>query len=254
MTRRLLMIAALVSLAGSAWAGENLAPPAYAIVSLIGDKVALVGYQPATGTRLNANRETFVSIADGSFDATALRSIQESAPPLAGQPATTLLYRLTSSRLSANPALLFDGDKALLPPAYADAMKNDGATRVLLVTRRRSEAVIQALNQAVGGGRIEGVGYYADTQQAMEDADTHYSSVGYIAPYVSLQLSLIDLASATVLARQSIYETRIVAASNGEQDHGDPWRLLNDAEKIELLNSLIEKGVKKAMPLLLNGQ
>ena len=127
MKRRILFTAALLCVAtqlGVAQAAE--ATPTYAAISLIGDKMGLIGFQPQLGSRLNQNRRGSATIADAGFDATALRTIQETMKGIDGK-ANVLLYAITSARLSDNPSLLFNGDKAVIPPAFDEGMKKDGA-------------------------------------------------------------------------------------------------------------------------------
>ena len=55
---------------------------------------------------------------------------------------------------------------------------------------------LRASNAWVGDGPLEGVGFYVDRYQDVVDAETGSPSRGFLAPYVSLRLSLVALPQA----------------------------------------------------------
>ncbi|MDN3922815.1 hypothetical protein [Roseateles violae] len=245
-------------MAGTSRAAESPTPatsPTYAVISLIGDQLGLIGFQPQVGSRLNQNRRGSATMPDAGFDATALRTIQQTMQQ-ADPKANVLLYRITSARLSANPALLFNGETAVIPPAFEEGMKADGANYLILLTRRRGEANMKASfndqgsGVSLGSGNVEGIGYFADALTPMVNVDTNFSSTGYLAAYVSLQLSLIELSTSKVLAQIPVVESRALAA-DGSDSSADPWQIVPHEKKAAYTNQLIEFAVGRSLPGLL---
>lgn len=229
---------------------EPVAPgQKYGVISLIGEEVGLIGYQPTLGSRLDRNLRNSAKVANAGFDTTALRTIQDSTKAYDDK-AVVALYAIKSPRLSANPSSLFEGDKVVLPPAFADAMKEDKVSHLLLLTRKRNEARLETANGSVGAGTVEGPGYFADGQTPMINRGTNFTSVGFLAPYISLQLTLVDLSNGKIVGRRNVYDARVLS-DDGNPSAGSPWAIVPDADKIPYLNKLIEATLAKTVPALL---
>lgn len=251
--RRNFAVTVLGLLGCIASAQADVVPPAqkYAVISLIGEELGLIGFQPTLGSRLDRNLRSSATIAGAGFDATALRTIQESTKGFDDK-AVVVLYGIKSPRLSADPSSLFALDKVVLPPSFAEVIKEDGASYLLLLTRKRNEARLQTMNTSVGAGTVQGVGYFADGQASMINHATNFSSIGFLAPYVSLQLSLVEVASGKIVGRRNVYDARVLS-DDGKPPTSTPWAIVPDTQKIPYLNSLIEENLKKALPALLRG-
>jgi len=252
MKRRALCVAALalICVAGPARAAEAAAPGVkLAVLSLIGDQMSYVGYNPSTGSLFNQNARGEVQIPNSGFDATALRTIQhmvkDTAPGMG-----TVLYAVSMPKLAADPTSLFANGKAVIPPGFVATMKKDGASQALLLTRRRGEAILRAYDDDLGTGKVEGVGYYLDRTAHMHNMDTGFSSRGFLAPYVWLQLTRVDLDSGRILAEQAIGDSVVLAANQSQGDE-NPWQIVPDARKIDQLNEMIEQGVRNSMAKVL---
>jgi len=224
-------------------------PPRYAVLSLIGENMEVIGYRWSIASNLNQNEHSAMPVPDAGFDATALRTAQEVIQAGEGKP-QALLYAPTNHQLPEDPASLFHESKVELPADVAQAMQKDGASYALLITRRRHDADLQMRHGQTGSGHLEGVGYYVDQNKHMINQQTHFESRGFLAPYVSLQLSLIDVASGKIIAKREIYRSATLAAP-GALETNNPWFILDESRKVARLNRMIEVEMKKAVPLLL---
>jgi hypothetical protein len=223
--------------------------PKFAVLSLIGDKINVVTFQPTVNSKMDRNIKQSAAIPDASFDVTALRAVQAGIKELKG-PGEVLLYRSPSIELFGDPWALFDGTKLRLPPDLVAAMQKDGASHLLLVTRNRQGAQLKMINGSVGSGRLEGIGFYIDRQMYVQDSRTQESGQGFLAPYTYLQLSLIDLANAEVLQQQSISSSQTFTSAHSDGGF-DPWQALSPADKIGSLEQMIETELRDALPALI---
>ena len=223
--------------------------PKFAVLSLIGDSINVVTFQPTVGSKLDRNIKQSAAIPDAPFDVTALRTIQASIKQLKG-PGEVLLYRSPSIDLFGDPWALFDGTTLRLPPALVAGMQKDGASHLLLLTRNRQDAKLATSQGFVGSGRLEGIGFYIDRQRTMYSTETQESGVGFLAPYTYLQLSLVDLSNAQVLQQQSISSSQTIGSARSE-DGFDPWKSLSPQAKISTLEWMIEKELRQAVPSLI---
>lgn len=221
-------------------AASDSSKPRYAVLSLIGEKLNVVTYQPTVNSKLDRNIKQSADLPGAPFDVTALRTIQSTIKSGDSQ-AQVLLYKSPSTELFGDPWALFDGGKLKLPADLVEAMKKDGATHLVLVTRNRQSANLRVAQGTIGSGRLEGIGFYIDRTRKMHNTDTGEHSVGYLAPYVYLQLSLVDLSSGAILRQESITTSNTIGSAHNPKDGFDPWQVLSPEEKMSTLDRMIER-------------
>ena len=242
-------------LSGTAWLGMATAaeaaeaPRTYAVISLIGDKMNVVTYQKSTGSGIDRNRRETVDITDGLFDKIALSTIEKALNAQPDKP-RSLLFELAAPSLFSRQDRFFDDGKLILPEAVHAALKGDGATHLLLVTKFRAEARMQANGSKLGSGVVEGIGFYVDHVSPMISGETRRKSNGFLAPYAFMRLSLVDLGSSTVL-RQKFIEASTMVITADTKDAYNPWDTLSSAEKVEHLRYLIDTELAKGVASLL---
>ncbi|CAN5245793.1 hypothetical protein BH11PSE10_BH11PSE10_02090 [soil metagenome] len=227
------------------------APAKYAVLSLIGSKLNLVTAQNPTGSNFDRNIKQSVPLTKALFDNQALATIQDLL--LTRQPPRDVALYLSSPTALLAPNELFVGKKAALPAALIDGMRADGATHLLLLSRNPQEAMLQMVGSNIGHGRLEGVGFYLDRDTVINAAESQESNRSFLAPYVYLRLSLIELAGGNVLAEQTIRRSTMLSASTSKTSV-NPWDALGPAEKIDLLNELLADELKLAVAAVLAGR
>ncbi len=138
--------------------------PVYAVLSLIGDRLDIVVRQLQTGTRVDANRHQPLSIAEPVFDDAAVAAA-ESAIREANPKAEVSALRTRSQVLFDKQAVLFsiNGDTMAMPEAIKDALRGQGATKLVLIGKRRDDASFKFADGYFDGvGKLEGLGFYLD--------------------------------------------------------------------------------------------
>lgn len=247
--RRLLILGAAL-LACTAQAQGTA--PKYGVVSLLGESITVTGSRPTTGSRVDQNDKLTIPLPDAGFDATALRTIEETVKTLAPQSAT-LLFRIKAPHWVENPSSLFESNKVAMSPKLIEAMKADGATHLILLTRMRAETQLRFENGWEGKGRVEGLGFYIDREQWVVNKATGHGAQGYLAPHAYLRLSLVDLSNATVIKRSTV-ATAHIYSTTVKQTVSDPWQSIDGAEKLKVLNQMIEDELKTALGALLQAR
>jgi hypothetical protein len=247
MRRFSLLVAFLACLSAiTAQAGD--ATRKYAVLSLIGDSMTVVGYVSATGANLSQNRSESLSLGSRVFDTTALDAVQQSLKRVESQ-SPIALFLGTSPALFVDQAKLFEGRRVLLTPELGAAMKKDGATHLLLVTRHRADARIRAADGYTGSGQLEGLGFYVDSYLQTLRRSDGATSQGFLAPYVYLRISLVDLATSMIEREQLI--TWSVMLSGYDSENGDPRGVLAGTRLPFLLNALTRQ-IDLAVPALVS--
>lgn len=223
--------------------------PSFAVLSEIAREVRVVTYRPDVGTRLGANQEDRLPLSDGALDKLALVTAK-SALQKASPGAPVWLIAPMDSDLFDPLDNFIEGSRLSIPADLAQALKEHGTTRLLLLSRHRAEARLSAAHGKLGSGQIEGVGFFVDHQASMTNQTTLVSSTGFIAPYLYMRATLIDLPGGTVLKSRRILQSSVRAAQQAEQS-GDPWNVLSSEQKVRMLADMIVKEVTQAVPALL---
>jgi hypothetical protein len=127
------------------------------------------------------------------------------------------------------------------------ALREQGFTHLVVATKHRNSNVISLTDGALtsGRGQLEGLGFFLDPTIQVQSRRTGQLSEGILAPYLYIQLRLIDLAALDVKATRTI--TANGAVSNGG---ADAWKSLSPAQKIDALQALIRAQVRTAIPPL----
>ena len=139
-----------------------------------------------------------------------------------------------------------------MPDAIRDALRQQGATKFVLVRKHRDYANFQFINgYSDGAGKLEGLGFYLDGTWETRSVDQTTGAVragrGFIAPFAYLEVVLIDFPSGRVMGKKSSTGSFQVGAGRALQDIAEPWSALTSVEKVGLINQLIEREVSSAV-------
>jgi hypothetical protein len=229
-------------------AEEVAAPRTYAVLSLVGDSMNVVSFQMATGSNIDRNRHESIPVPDRTFDTAALIAVNDSLKRINSQN-SAVFFVASSPGLFKDQAKLFDGRRLVLPDELSVGIKKAGATHLLLLTKHRDEARLQAAGEKLGSGTLEGIGFYIDRVKPMQQSDTGQEGRGFLAPFVYMKISLVDLATSTVARQQVAMSTNVYAATR-TKDGLDPWDVLSVKQKVDVLRQMISDEVARIVPLL----
>lgn len=228
----------------------------YSVLSLIGDRLDIVIARQQTGTHIDPNRRESIAIDSATFDNTAARAIAAAVKKESVGSEVNMLNTRSPVLFNKHRELFAQsGDRIAMPEAIKDALKGQGATHLFLVTKLREDASISfAGGFGDGKGKLEGLGFYLDGSVITEDVASGARARGYIAPFAYFSIALIDLANARVLNKLKATASRAASSSATNADPGNPWAALSSAEKVSLVNHLIENEIARAVPELLKQQ
>jgi hypothetical protein len=218
----------------------------YAALSLIGETMSVVAYVGDTGAELSQNRQESVSLGSQLFDTTALGAVQQSLK--ARDPRKPVaLFLGTSPTLFTAQAKLFDGQRVVLPQDLGAAIKKAGATHLFLITRHRGATAIQGYNGTFGSGTLEGLGYYVDNDSRTGVHRESATARGFLAPFVYLRISLVDLETSMIEREQFVTWSNILSPVRSES--GNPRDLLA-GKRLQYLLDALAREVSSAVPAL----
>lgn len=259
------LLPAFAVLAQSPGSQQSAASPASArgvtVLSLIGDRLEIVSRELNTGTRISRNQRTPVPLDTPVFDqavaATAAQVLREREPGVAVSQLNT-----RSPVLFERQRELFEVSKGVvsLPKAILDAALGQSADRMLLVLKHRSEPRFRFVDGSVEGRNevVEGLGFYLDGTQVINSYDQNHQRVatgrGFIAPYVHVEMMLIELPSGRLVGRRTVAANVMAGTGQTEGNINEPWLAMTSADKVRWLTRLISQDVGDAMSALLEAR
>lgn len=225
----------------------------YAVLSIIGDKITLVGYRQPIGSNLDQNDKRVLAVSGSMLDNSTVLSVDDAVKRAQPRAVTTLLAA-RDPKIYALQDASFDS-----PGAAADSVdvvrklaQQSQATRLILVAPYRSEARFALRETFIGVGKIAGLGIYVDRIARISVTETGAEGTGFIAPYAYFSVSLVDTQSMATIRRQLVTESRLIPTAE-VQSATEPWDVLSNDKKVEVLQALVRQGVDRVMPALLAG-
>jgi len=247
--RLVLLLSLLVLLiAVSAAARADSQARRYAALSLIGDVLTVVTYQPQIGSRMDTNKRDRVRVAEGAFDRTSLAALDEAVTRL-DPGASVVLLRASAPALFEDQRRFFSQGRFVMPPELEATLQQAQATHLLLLTKYRGEARVVVDDLRYGSGRLEGLGFYLDNGVNTRSSETGETGLGLVAPYAYFRVSLIDLKQMKVLASEVVARTEGVSGAHAKEGYG-AWQALTEAQKVNLLAVMIERELQRVVPVV----
>src|SRR5215472_5554132 len=232
-----------------AWTGAAAADT-YLILSLVGDRLTVVGQERQVGSNLDRNRQQVVQLKDQSLDDFAVRvadaAIRKSRPS-----ASTTMLRASDPSLYSLRDTWLDTDsvnaQALLS-VVAKLAPSSPDTHLLLIAPRRDELQMKTdRNYVPTGSKAGGLGFYIDQQTLMgsnKETDRQIGR-GFLGLFANFQILLINLQTSEVQGYEKVAVGTTVPAS--EAPDKNPWNALSAEQKIRVLQSLLKGEIERVV-------
>jgi hypothetical protein len=229
----------LLLLAACATAASAAPITKVGVMSAAGRDVQVVVRAPTTGTRLDQNARDRLQVGD-AIERIVLKAVADSVRRHGYGEALPLALPAKGSMPWQR-----DGDAVLVTQPLFDAAKKAGLSHLLLIQPARGEANLKLYRSSSGAGQLEGLGFYVDTMLEVVREDNNQPASGFLAPYVYVDMLLVDVAT---LDLQAIYRARAsVAVADPGRQGNDPWQALSTERKVDALRYLIEEETELAV-------
>jgi hypothetical protein len=234
-----------------ACASAALAAPKVAAISLIGDKLLVIGGQMQTGTRIERNMKEYVPVGTSELDTATVLAFEREAS-LSRPRLEVVLLRASDPSIHAVQDEVVAGkrDPRELLSSIAPLARRAGATHLVLFVKQRGEAKVQVENGSIGTGFIEGLGFYVDRWPRLRRTEVGEVEMGILAPFAYFKAVLVELDGLKVVAEESAHLARAHYPKD-VTSRTDPWEYLSVAEKVQALNALSAEALKVIVPKVL---
>jgi len=220
-------------------------PNRFAGLSLLGDSVQLINLTPARGD--TAQSGEWASTPAGGLDNAVLQALN-GAVKASGQGREIKLYTSSTRSLFGDPANLFVDGKLSLPGKLGEAVRQSGASKLLLVTRSRQEPALAAALPARILATLEGPGFVLDQRPSAQIGFDGQSGLPVFAPYVSIRVALIDLSDLKLRREQSLAVAARLPVQR--ESAANPWAATTPEQRVQALEALIEAELPRAVKSL----
>lgn len=236
-----------------AWTGAAAADT-YLILSLVGDRLTVVGAERQVGSNLDRNRQQVVQLNDTTLDDFAVRVADATVRKTRPSASTTMLrasdptlYSLRDTWLdtdSVNAQALISVVAKMSPPSLD--------THLLLIAPHRDELDLRTQDKHLfTGSKIARLGFYIDQQTWMtanREADRQ-SGRGFLGVFANFQIVVINLQTSAIEGHENVAAGFVSAAARAEDKN--PWNALSTQQKIAALESLMKVEIERVVPEML---
>jgi hypothetical protein len=245
MARTLLSIV----LALVAFAAQAADTRRYAVISLIGDEMLVVGASASTGQRLDRNARSFVRLDDPVIDKTVLLASNEALKRVTGAD-PVLLFARERPLYAMQQRLMNEGQGMSNLLGYIRPLvQGSGATHLVMFTKARREARMQLSDMWVGTGMVEGVGFYVDPTTEIIVREKQQNATGFVAAFAYFDVALVDLGKGAIVGEQRVMASTAAATPNSVAT--DVWSGISGADKMRMLQKILREEVARTVPALL---
>lgn len=219
--------------------------PKVAVLSLIGDRLLVVGGQMQTGSRLDKNKKDIIPLQTDDLDTATVIAFDKQAQALRPQLEIVLLRAKDASiHQLQDDVIAGKRDARELLVAVAPLARRAGATHLVLFTKSRGEAKVRVDDGSIGSGFVDGLGFYVDRWVRTQKTAEGYAEVGILAPFAYFKAVVVDLDGLKVVGEETSHQARALFAKNINEAR-DPWDYLSAGEKVDALKALSGEGVQQ---------
>lgn len=224
----------------------------YAVMSLAGDALTVLGDSQQVGSNLPSHTRKVIPIQDPIFDQAVLlaadaviKSLVPGAKPVLMMSADQGLYKAQNALFDA-PAENVDHREYL-----KSLLKERGVTHLVLVTKTRDNATFALTNGHAGNGSLEGLGFFVDEMFETRNQVTRELATGMVVPYAYVKVRLLDANSLELVGQASAKESRIIVRPAASPKAQEIWTTMSHADKVDHLRELLGCAMRSTLPQLL---
>jgi hypothetical protein len=219
----------------------------YAVISLIGDRMEIAYAKGVEGQPVDRIERRYIPLDDSSIDRHTLLAANEVLKKLVPGTDPVLLQAFDRSYfdVTAGTGAVIEWMRQLAKDAKPKV------THAILITKIQYEGVPAIQKAFVGGGTLEGVGFFVGREAPLKGMDPNSGGPGFLSPFAYFQVTLVDLATGKVVREEKGTASTSLSATG--TDTGNPWDTLSADRKVQAIIDLVKKELEIVLPKVLKG-
>src|SRR5690349_15346231 len=218
-------------------------PPSFALLSLVGDQFSVVMRREEIGSNIDPNTRRTYPVEAAVLDDIALDAAEQVVKKL--RPVSPVVrFSIRDPRLFDLQDKLLD-DSGGLRDALAKLLREQQATRLVLVTKWRDNAQFKLIDGTTGTGKISGLGFYVDTTYLYRNRESGNQGQGFLGPYAYVTVTVVDVQTMKpIRAMQSRESEMNLPTDTKGAIHA--WDSLTPQGKVDALERVLRRAVEHA--------
>jgi hypothetical protein len=237
----------------------------YGVLSLIGDRFYTVTKQSPTANQPQSFQRIDLVMPTPAFDEFVLKTI-DGLIKRAEPDASVSLMAVTEPKLYMSQTNLIDSGAALtgLLPGIREITANAAIDKLILVTKFPDQAHAKMGKGSAAAGSFFGLGFYSDdpasaapsaaaAKGANKAASKATAAPAFVAPYVYIQVLLIDVKSWSVQKQTTTAAatTRVIARAKDAGANVPAYDSMSGQDKVETISKMLDYELSTMLPKLL---
>jgi hypothetical protein len=218
-------------------------PPSFALLSLVGDQFSVVIRREEIGSNIDPNTRRNYPVDAAVFDDIALDAAEQVLKKL--RPVSPVVrFSIRDPRLFGLQDKLLE-DSSGLRDALAKLLREQQATRLVLVTKWRDNAQFRLIDGTTGTGKISGLGFYVDTTYVYRNRESGNQGQGFLGPFAYVSVTVVDAQTMKpIRATQSRESEMNLPTDTKGAIHA--WDALTPQGKVDALERVLRRAVESA--------
>ncbi|HEY2560585.1 MAG TPA: hypothetical protein VGI48_12830 [Caldimonas sp.] len=218
-------------------------PPSFALLSLVGDEFSVVMRREEIGSNIDPNTRRVYPVAAAVLDDIALDAAEKMLKQL--RPVSPVVrFSIRDPRLFDLQGKLLEDDGGLRD-ALAKLLREQQATRLVLVTKWRDNAQFKLIDGTTGTGKISGLGFYVDTTYVYRNRETGNQGEGFLGPFAYLTVTVVDTATMKPIRATQARESEMNLPTD-TKGAVHAWDALTPQGKVDALERVLRRAVESA--------
>lgn len=249
LSRKVTCVAALALAFGTGASAQTPAataspiPPSFALLSLVGDQFSVVMRREEIGSNIDPNTRRAYPVDAAVLDDIALDAAEQVLKQQ--RPVSAVLrFSIRDPRLFELQDKLLE-DRSGLRDALAKLLREQQATRLVLVTKWRDNAQFRLRDGTTGTGKISGLGFYVDTTYRYQNVDTGNQGQGFLGPFAYVTVTIVDAQTMKPIRATQARESEMNLPTD-TKGAIHAWDSLTPQGKVDALERVLRRAVERA--------
>ncbi|SFG93253.1 hypothetical protein SAMN05518865_12387 [Duganella sp. CF458] len=242
-------LSVLLVLAGMNVQAETAPIRSIAVLSLVGNSLALHAQRHQVGSRTESSPVEVLTVEDPVFDQVAIIAARASLLKLLPNAKLSLMTTQDKGLYSAQNGMFEHPEQYVEDREYLKSLlKEQGVSHAIVISKFRGIAAIKLIDATVGGSALEGLGFYVDDMIRTINRSDDTSSRGMVAPFAYVRARLVEADSLKVVGEGTAKQSFIIARPSDDSYGMETFNKMTGADRVKNVRTALEHAMEAILP------